>query len=178
MRNYPIFDAHYDILQEECDKQGKTITDSRYCVDLKEMLQNTPVIRGLVSFVNPKYADTGFKRANESLDKFYEDYRNNLNGIKIIKKSSDFQDVIKNHLAGVLLTIENGSAIQGNLNNIAYFYERGVRMMGITWNQDNDLGCGVATTNDTGLTELGKKYINMGYWRTKENKMFLVSLFR
>jgi len=62
-------------------------------------------------------------------------------------------------MVGIILSIENGSAIQGNLDNIKYFYEQGVRLMGITWNQDNDLGCGVATKNDTGLTSLGIEYI-------------------
>ena len=31
--------------------------------------------------------------------------------------------------------------------------------MSITWNLDNELGCGALTKNDTGLTSLGKKYI-------------------
>lgn len=32
-------------------------------------------------------------------------------------------------------------------------------MMGVTWNDDNELACGAQTTNDTGLTKLGKDYI-------------------
>lgn len=32
-------------------------------------------------------------------------------------------------------------------------------MMGVVWNDDNELACGAGTTNDTGLTELGKKYV-------------------
>jgi len=31
--------------------------------------------------------------------------------------------------------------------------------MSVTWNNDNELGCGAYTNNDTGLTYLGKKYI-------------------
>lgn len=160
MTKFSIFDAHYDILQSPIDEQGKTIVDvSKYSVNMEEMIRNRPMIRDLVSFVHPCFANRGVERANESLDRFYEDYRNYADEVCIIKKACDFQKVINNNLAGVILTIENGSAIQGNLNNIRYFYERGVRMMGITWNADNDLGCGVATQNDTGLTELGKEYV-------------------
>lgn len=31
--------------------------------------------------------------------------------------------------------------------------------MSVTWNLDNDLGCGALTKNDEGLTKLGKQYI-------------------
>ena len=29
--------------------------------------------------------------------------------------------------------------------NVDYFYDKGVRVMSITWNEDNLLGCGVLT---------------------------------
>ncbi|HBC83947.1 MAG TPA: dipeptidase, partial [Clostridiales bacterium] len=60
---------------------------------------------------------------------------------------------------GILLTIENGSAISGNIENIEKLYEKGIRVMSVTWNEDNDLGCGALTKNDKGLTKLGKEYI-------------------
>lgn len=159
MERFPIYDAHYDIFQTQYDYKGQEVTDSYYSVDTNEMLKNTPLIRGLTSFVHPEYATEGFARANEILDRFYEDYAKNPTQINIIRKHSDLQRVLDSQGLGVVLGIENGSAIQGNLEAVRYFYERGVRVMGITWNPDNDLGCGVATKNDTGLTELGRAYI-------------------
>jgi membrane dipeptidase len=38
---------------------------------------------------------------------------------------------------------------------VEYYYNKGIRMMSLTWNDDNELGCGAKTKNDTGLTELG-----------------------
>ena len=60
---------------------------------------------------------------------------------------------------GVFLTTENGSAISGNLDNIDILYKKKIRMMGTVWNDDNELACGAHTTNDKGLTNLGKQYI-------------------
>ena len=160
MNKITIVDSHYDIMQSSLDDEGKIIdNDSNYSVDIEEMLRHRPMIRCLASFVRPKFSNRGLEIVNESLDKFYEDYRNYVEKICIIKKSSDIHKVVNNNLLGIILSIENGSAIQGNLNNIKYFYDRGVRMMGITWNEDNELGCGVATQKDTGLTPLGKEYI-------------------
>lgn len=52
------------------------------------------------------------------------------------------------------LSIENASALGGNLDNIAYFKERGVEMMSLTWNGENDLASGVHAKG--GLKPLGK----------------------
>ena len=60
---------------------------------------------------------------------------------------------------GIFLTIENGSAISGNLDNIDILYKKKIRMMGTVWNDDNELAWGAHTTNDKGLTNLGKQYI-------------------
>lgn len=51
------------------------------------------------------------------------------------------------------LTVENGSVLGGDLNNIAYFKSQGVKMMSLTWNGENDLASGVNARG--GLKPLG-----------------------
>ena len=41
------------------------------------------------------------------------------------------------------LSIENASALGGDLGNIGYFKDRGVEMMSLTWNGENELASGV-----------------------------------
>lgn len=55
------------------------------------------------------------------------------------------------------LSIENASALGGDLHNIAYFKERGVEMMSLTWNGENDLASGVNAKG--GLKPLGKQVV-------------------
>ena len=43
--------------------------------------------------------------------------------------------------------------------------------MGITWNDDNELGCGAKTLNDTGLTDLGIQYV-----KRLENKHIIIDV--
>ncbi len=52
------------------------------------------------------------------------------------------------------LSIENASALGGDINNIAYFKSRGVEIMSLTWNGENDLASGVHAKG--GLKALGK----------------------
>ena len=55
------------------------------------------------------------------------------------------------------LSIENASALGGDLNNIAYFKDRGVEMISLTWNGENDLASGVNAKG--GLKPLGKQAV-------------------
>ena len=74
------------------------------------------------------------------------------------KKLLDFYKRCENEIKsrGVTphLTVENASALGGNLNNIAYFKEQGIRMMSLTWNGENELASGADAGG--GLKALGK----------------------
>lgn len=59
---------------------------------------------------------------------------------------------------GGMMTIENCSAFNGNLENIKYFADLGVKIATITWNGENQLGYGVGT-EDKGLKDFGKDAI-------------------
>lgn len=59
-----------------------------------------------------------------------------------------------------ILTIENGSALGGNTNNITYWKNRGVKMITLTWNGDNEIASGVKGNNKRGLTVFGRQCIS------------------
>lgn len=138
----------------------------------------------MACFVDSKYLNIengGFIRCNSIINKI-EEYQSKNNCNIIIKNKNDLLEALKNVETNigdsikkiengsdnietssetkVILSIENGSAISGDLDNVEYFYNKGVRIASITWNDDNELGCGAKTKNDNGLTELGKKYVN------------------
>ena len=155
-----IIDLHCDTIQRAKD-ENLSLTDSKLAVNLKETQGNLPYIQCMGTFINPKYniKDGGFKRTNSIIDNFYELYKKEQDKIYIIKNKKGLISKEFNNKTGVILTIENGSAISSNLDNIKILYKKGIRMMGTVWNEDNELASGANTKNDKGLTELGKKYI-------------------
>lgn len=59
------------------------------------------------------------------------------------------------------LSLEEGQAIEGDLNNIDKLYDMGIRMMTLTWNYPNDLG--YPHSINQGLTAFGREtasYLN------------------
>lgn len=156
------------VIDGHCDTLSKALDESKsiYKNDLQFSLSNSDKrgggIQVMSSFVDTKYLNSengGFNRCDEILNYLYDkliDYKERL-----ILNKDDLFNGLKEYQTKILLSIENGAAISGKLENVQYFYNRGVRMMSITWNDENELGCGASTKNDFGLTYMGKKYVKL-----------------
>ena len=57
------------------------------------------------------------------------------------------------------MSIEGGEALEGKKENLEHFYNRGVRLITLTWNYKNELGIGAANDDGTGLTAFGKEIV-------------------
>ena len=74
----------------------------------------------------------------------------------------DVADNSANGKASGMLSMEDGRAVNGDLNNILRFYNMGVRVMGLTWNAPNCFGYPNsfdAKEMKKGLTAFGKEAI-------------------
>lgn len=146
-------DGHCDTLKKAFDKKidlySKELDFNLVDADL-----NIPRIQNLAAFVHPDFED-GFERAKNIIE-YYDTVKDKT---ILIKNLDDLKDVLENKKMGVILSIENGRGVGDNIGNVDWFYEKGIRIMGLTWNEDNLIGCGALTENDTGLTEFGKEYV-------------------
>lgn len=86
---------------------------------------------------------------------YLKDEGNRL-GIKLISKADKIKTSFNNNRFSACFTVENGSALNGKIENIKRFSDLGVRMMTLTWNGHNSLGDGADVQNSKGLTEFGK----------------------
>ena len=157
-----VVDGHCDTLQKAFET-SLSILNKSFSFNIKDSLKNLPYIQFLASYVNTKYdiEDVAFKRAIDMLNKFYLEYEKNKKIIHLITNASDIDfDILKNKL-GIVLTIENGSVLSNDLSNLETLYNKGIRVMSLTWNDDNFLGSGAETKYDCGLTIKGKKCVRM-----------------
>lgn len=147
-------DGHCDTLTVSFN-QNEELNNPQFCFNQKDAKKmNIPVIQSLGIFINPNERN-GFDRAKEVITY----HQNRKNQIKIIQTKKDLDNLIHQCEIGGFFSIENGKAIEKEINNIDYFYQQGVRMMSITWNDDNLLGTGALTKENYGLTDLGVQYI-------------------
>ena len=84
---------------------------------------------------------------------------------EIVKDHQSLINCLENDIMAGVLHLEGAEPILPSLENFEYFYDRGMRSLGITWSRPNKFGYGVPfkypSSPDTGpgLTDAGKKLV-------------------
>jgi membrane dipeptidase len=71
-------------------------------------------------------------------------------------------DVLRAHREGktaVMLNFQNGTHLNGDLRNLPFFHDLGVRQIQLTYNSLNDLGSGCTERGDAGLSHFGVEVV-------------------
>ncbi len=162
-----IVDGHCDTIQVALDR-NMDLEEGSLSFNLKQAMQKAPILQMTAAYISPKY-EKSFQRACDIINHFERQIKKYPEELLQVKTKEDILTVEQEKKIGCLLTIENGRAIEDKLENIEYFYKKGVKVMSITWNEDNLLGCGALTKQDNGLTEYGKQYVQ----KLNEKKMIV-----
>ena len=70
-------------------------------------------------------------------------YQNGQETEENIEKAFSYEDILRNEYnnkISAILTIEDGGVLEGSLDNLKEVYEKGVRLITLTWNYKNGIG--------------------------------------
>ena len=153
-----FFDAHADTASKIYDfKCGLYKNDKHIDIERLKTFENPVQIFAL--YLKKEYLNKSFENTVKILDNFEKEL--NLNE-KYIRKAVSYDDILRNkaeNKISAIMSIEGGEALEGKLENVDYFYNRGVRLITLTWNYKNELGIGAANDDGTGLTPFGKEVV-------------------
>lgn len=139
-----IVDMHCDtiselLLAEESGLKENLRKNSKH-LDLLRMKDAGYLLQNFALFVNrQKYPDVR-ARVLELARLYHEEMGKNAD---MIAPMTCMADLDKNRSVGkmsAMLTIEEGAALNGDVNLLKEFYDLGVRMITLTWNYPNELG--------------------------------------
>ena len=150
-----IFDAHCDTISKIADSNESLLKNS-FHIDLERMQKNRH-IQVFAAFINKKEDKLSpFLRCNQLIDCYHRQIFENHDKIQHCSSIEDILSVIKQNKVAALLSIEGGEALMGNIENLLYFYDRGVRLITLCWNYSNEIADGVEEDRGRGLTAFGK----------------------
>lgn len=145
---------------------GKHLYDNDMHVSIKKLLSSNYALQCFAMFVYLKENEDPFSTCNKYIDFYEQEIKTNE---KYISPVYNYQQLVDNMRKGILsslLTIEEGAVIKGNLDNLIHFYNRGVRMMTLTWNFENEIGypnqmnqLPFSIDTENGLKPFGKEVI-------------------
>ena len=126
-------DMHCDTIAEifyaRENGHDSSLYENNLHIDIQKLKKGDCLVQNFAAFVNISSRKEPFKYTNELIDVYYEQLEANKELIAPVYK---FEDIEKNEKAGLisaLLTVEEGQACEGKVENLSHFYNRGVRMM-------------------------------------------------
>lgn len=105
------------------------------------------------------------RSALQMIDLLYKIQEDSLGQFQIVTSPSDLDHCITNNIMAAVLHLEGAEPILPDLENLPFFYEKGMRSLWITWSRSNKFGHGVPfaypSGPDTGpgLTDAGKELV-------------------
>ena len=153
------FDLHCDTMTE-CSLREIPLRKNELHVNLEKAgALDTFVQCYAVWIPDDLRGEEAFERFCQVAKTFGEEVSQNSDLLMQCGKPGDLKTAEDRHLHGAVLTVENGAALGGKLENIAVWKKLGVKMCTLTWNGENELGRGVRASGTGGLTDFGKEAI-------------------
>ena len=101
----------------------------------------------------------GFEKAALNVSRFKRILRENKDLVRQIYSVDDVRRAKEEGRVGIILGWQNSSGYGDNLDNVRFFAELGVKVVQLTYNTANSVGCGCYETRDGGLTDFGRDLI-------------------
>ena len=139
-----IVDMHCDTVSELYEKRKKgqvcSLRENDLHVDLQKMQKSGYLLQNFALFVAMDGKEDPWEKVLALYQVYEEEMEQNTD---LILPVFNWQDIEANRAAGklsALLTVEEGGVCKGELSKLRTLYEKGVRMMTLTWNYPNEIG--------------------------------------
>lgn len=132
-----IIDMHCDTLTRLADNHASLKANDGH-LSIEKLNAGGYLMQCMAVFLHLNQGNA-YNRCNAYMDQFDKwmiEYKNQL---AQVKNPTDLQRLIDEDKLGVMLTIEEGGVLEGKLENLDHFYNRGVRMLTLTWNFENEI---------------------------------------
>ena len=158
-------DMHCDTVTRLYRKQGDLLENDCH-IDIRKLQQGQCLLQNFAIFTKTDVQDSSF--THQAIDYYYEQLDKNRDTIIPVFRYEDILENEKNGYINAVLTLEDGGVIDNDLDNLNRYYDKGVRMIALTWNFPNGIGYpnmdgrapSLYTVNTKdGLTPFGIEYV-------------------
>ena len=162
-----VVDMHCDTISVISENRKVGIETGLYendlSLDIKKMKNGDYLLQNFAMYINIEKEEDPFLSCMEIIDCFEKLLIENKEEISQIYTYKDIEKNQKSGKLSALLTIEEGGVCKGDIDLLSKFYQRGVRMMTLLWNYENELGypngLSFGDTIKKGLKEKGLEFI-------------------
>ncbi len=147
----PIIDFHCDTITE-LEKQHKLLRQNDLNLDLERMHRLGVLAQDFAIFVRLseyKTLNSAWDYTLKMCDFFEGQMAANQDLVLHAKSYADVQKAAGDNKIAALLSVEEGGVLDEDITRVQKLYDRGVRLITISWNFENTLGYPHSLTEDT-----------------------------
>lgn len=164
----PVFDAHADSLQRALDLGHDLGVEGPGHLDLERGARGGLGALVFVSWVDPKYVGQGpgrpLERTRDLLREFHRLEAKHPQRVAFAGNSRWLAEARARGAVAGIPGIEGGHSIEESLDNLEWFFERGVRVMTLVWNNHlrwiRSCQAGAGTDIPEGLSAFGRLVVH------------------
>jgi len=126
----PVADLHCDTVLYMKRGYNFTVRNDNFHIDIPRLIEGGVKLQVFACYLKTSPPGTNyFTKANHTIDFLIKEIEKNDNKLAICKTSLEAKTIIESGRIAIFLAIENGVAIDNKLENIKYFYDKGIRYM-------------------------------------------------
>lgn len=157
-----LIDMHCDTILSCVDSKGKVkLCENDIHIDVAKLKKADSMAQFFAMYVDLEEYKEPLDRCLDMIDSFYNEIEENSSDIAFAGSMKDMEINRVQGKISAFLTVEEGGAIEGKLENLRNLYRLGVRLVTLTWNYPNCIGYPNFQWEhkDTGLTSFGEEVV-------------------
>ncbi len=162
-----VVDTHNDVAQRMINGEDISVRTMHGHSDLPRFREGGVDVEMFSIWVPPeKTARSYFDQANDQIDSILNFAKRNSASVSVATSVSDIEQAVGDNKFAAMMGMEGGHHLVENIDNLDYFYRRGVRYMTLTWNNSTSWATSAKDETDPdtvlphkGLSEKGKMIV-------------------
>ncbi len=134
-----FIDFHCDTASAMLE-QKQPLRKNSLKIDIEKLQKGKALAQFFAMYIDKEKQKSSYDYCVKMLQNFKQELALNSKSIRLCRTYNDLVEAKKEDKIGAFLTIEEGEAIEGNLDNLKYFKQEGISAITLTWNYENSLG--------------------------------------
>ncbi|MGL5244719.1 MAG: dipeptidase, partial [Sarcina sp.] len=109
-------------------------------VDIEKLKKGKALAQFFALFIETEENKSKYDKCIKMLENLKRELSLNSSHIMLCKNYNDYVDVKNNNKIAAFITVEEGEAIEGDINKLRTLKSQGVSLMTLTWNYENKIG--------------------------------------
>lgn len=148
-----FFDLHCDTVTE-CVKQGKSLSENDLHISLNRGKCFDAWAQTFAIWIPDELRGQDAWNYFERNYAFYRDA-----DVAFCADAQQLDFALSGERCAAVLAVEGGAVLMGQMEKLPQIYDRGVRMLTLTWNGENELAFGCQSGKDAPLKPFGKEVV-------------------